>query len=199
MLVSSRLLVAVVLVAAAAGCRGGVSEDPPFHLIPDMDSQQHRRPQSESPVFADHRAMRQPVEHTVARDNPLTNIHHLKNDDAFFRGVDAQGKPLSRIPFNVTQDTLDRGQDRFNIYCTPCHDKAGGGNGIVAQRSGGAFAGIPSFSATDRLKTAPDGEIFQTITNGKGRMPGYAAQIPEEDRWAIIAWFRALQTMDGGK
>ena len=82
------LLASLVLAALSAGCRGGVSEDPPLHLVPDMDSQQHRRPQSDSPVFADHLSMRQPVEHTVARDNALLDVHNLKSDDALFRGVE---------------------------------------------------------------------------------------------------------------
>lgn len=181
----SLALVAASTAAFAAGCRGQTSEEPPIHIIGDMDWQAHRRAQSDSPLFADKRASRPIDKRTVSKG-------HLKDDDAMYRGVDAKGAPVARIPFEVNEATLARGQERFNIYCAPCHDQTGAGNGLVAQRSGGAFAGITQLSV-DRLKTAPDGEIFQTITMGKGRMPGYASQIPEEDRWAIVSWVRVLQ------
>lgn len=184
------LLLGATLGALALGCRGGTSEDPPVNLVPDMDSQAARRPQSESPLFADKRAMRPLDKRTVSRG-------HLKEDDALYRGVDAKGAPVKRVPFEVTADVVARGQERFNIYCAPCHDQTGAGNGLVAQRSQGAFAGITKLY-DNRLKDAPDGEIFQTITYGKGRMPGYAAQIPEEDRWAIVTWVRVLQQSQDG-
>ena len=176
---------------ANTGCRGGVSEDPPINLVPDMDSQQHRRPQSISSVFADHRAARPIDSNAVARGK-------LRTDHVKYEGVDAGGKLVDRAPVEVTQALLDRGRERYNIYCTPCHDASGGGNGIVMQRSGGAFAGIPDFKL-DRLVRAPDGEIFETISKCKGRMPSYARQIPAEDRWAIVTWLRVLQTMEGSK
>jgi mono/diheme cytochrome c family protein len=186
----SAALVGAVALAALAGCRGQTSEDPPIHLIGDMDWQAHRRPQSESPIFADKRASRPVDKRSVSRG-------HLKADDGVYRGVDAKGAPVKRVPFEVTEDTLARGKERFNIYCAPCHDATGSGNGTVSQRSGGAFAAITHLYA-DRLKEAPDGEIFQTITYGKGRMPGYASQIPEEDRWAIVTWVRVLQQSQSG-
>lgn len=177
--------------ASTTGCRGGVSEDPPIHLVPDMDSQQHRRPQSISSVFADHRAARPIDANAVARGK-------LRVDHAKYEGTDAAGRLVERAPLEVTPAVLERGRERFNIYCTPCHDASGGGNGIVVQRSGGAFAGVPDFKL-DRLVRAPDGEIFQTISKGKGRMPGYGKQIPAEDRWAIVTWLRVLQTTEGSK
>ncbi|MFO0556179.1 MAG: cytochrome c [Polyangiaceae bacterium] len=186
------LALAVAGAFGLSGCRGGVSQDPPFHLVPDMQQQQHRRPQSSSKIFADGRAMRTPEKHTIARG-------HLKVDHAFYEGLDPAGKPLERIPFEVTDATVDRGEDRFNIYCAPCHDKTGAGNGLVAQRSGGAFAGLPNLATDGRLKKMPDGEIFQTISHGKARMPAYGAQIPEQDRWAIVSWVRVLQNMEESK
>ena len=177
--------------AAGVGCRGGVSEDPPIHLIQDMDNQAHRRPQTVSSVFSDHRAARPIDQDAIARGK-------LHIDTVLYQGVDASGALVERVPFEVTQEKLDRGRERFNIYCAPCHDQSGSGNGIVMQRSGGAFAGIPDFKL-DRLTKAPDGEIFQTISNGKGRMPGYARQVPVEDRWAIVSWLRVLQTMEVAK
>jgi mono/diheme cytochrome c family protein len=202
---------AVVILAAAAGCRGGQSEDPPLHLQTDMDWQAHRRAQSISPLFKDKRAMRPIDPHTVAHSrehaessrfiaggDPGFRERYLKDDDAFFRGVDTAGKPLARVPFEVSAATVDRGEDRYNIYCTPCHDKAGSGQGMVIQRAAGGFP-RPVALYIDRLKDAPDGEIFQTITNGKGNMPAYAAQIPEEDRWAIVTWVRVLQQSQNAK
>ncbi len=190
------VLAAAVGISAVMGCRGGVSEDPPINLVPDMDTQAKRLPQSESKVFADKRAMRKPVDHTVGRGR-------LKRDDAFEKGMGPGDKPVARIPVEVTQALLDRGEERFNIYCTPCHDKTGGGLGTVPRRLKGkpdeaAFSGIPPFKDA-RLVAMPDGEVFQTITHGKGRMPGYATQIPVEDRWAIIAHVRVLQNLEGSK
>lgn len=193
-------LVAVVCLGSAfiAGCRGGVSEDPPINLAPDMDAQQHRRPQSESPVFADHRAARTPDPHTIARN-------HLKTNSAFYRGQDANGKPIARAPIPVTQETLDRGEERYNIYCTPCHDKTGSGFGMVPRRLDGtsdaaAFGNMPNITTLKRLREAPDGEIFDVITHGKApRMPSYASQIPEADRWAIVTWVRVLQAMNSAE
>jgi len=208
----SAALPLTVAAAAIAGCRGGKSEDPPFHLIPDMQWQAHRLPQSESPkkadgspLFEDNRSNRPPAPHTVARGRSRlhTDDSFLKADDAHYRGVDTMGKPLTRVPFEVTKTVIDRGQERFNIYCAPCHDKAGTGHGLIGQHAPEAFGNMPDFGEVckgntectgERLRKAPDGELFQTITNGKGRMPSYAAQIPEDDRWAIVTWLRVIQT-----
>lgn len=189
-------VLAVLCLAAGlfAGCRGGVSEDPPLHLVPDMDNQANKRAQSLSPVFADGRAARRPVEHTVARG-------HLRTDTARFEGKDESGQLIPRIPFEVTEATLARGEERFNIFCAPCHDQTGSGLGMIPRRLEGtadqaAFSNIPSFTLP-RLADAYDGELFQTISHGKGRMPGYATQVPADDRWAIIAWVRVLQDVAG--
>lgn len=180
--------------AIVAGCRGGVSEEPPINLAPDMDQQASLKAQESSSVFSDHRAARSPVDGTVARG-------HLKADNALYRGVDADGKLVKYIPIEVTEHTLARGEERFNIYCSPCHDKTGSGNGAVPLRLQGttdqsAFSDMPNFTL-GRIADAYDGEIFQTITHGKGRMKSYATQVPEEDRWAIIAWIRVLQEIGG--
>jgi mono/diheme cytochrome c family protein len=189
------LLPLAVAAAALVGCRGQKSEESPFHLIDDMQNQAHRGPQSESPIFDDHRANRPYDIHAVARGRSRTRQDptFLRENDAYFKGVDTGGTVLKRIPYEVTTDFVDRGRDRFNIYCAPCHDKTASGHGLVSQHSGGAFDNIPDLAQTDRLRDAPDGEIFQTITNGKARMPSYAAQIPAEDRWKIVSWVRVLQ------
>jgi mono/diheme cytochrome c family protein len=194
-------LLATTLVAGglgSAGCRGGVSEEQPVHLAPDMDWQPHRRAQSQSPIFSDNRAMRPVDKHTVAHGfTDEERSKRLKEEDSFYRGVGRGGAPVARMPIQVDAALVARGKDRFGIFCTPCHDQTGSGKGIVEQRSGGAFAGIPPFTL-DRLQAAPDGELFQTISNGKVRMPSYAAQISEFDRWAIVAWVRVLQTSQAG-
>ena len=185
---SVALAVCVVAAASFAGCRGEKSGDPPFHLIGDMQWQAHRLPQSKSPVFADGRSNRIPDPHTIAQG-------HLKEDDALYRGVDTLGKPVKRIPFEVTQKTIDRGHDRFNIYCTPCHDKTGSGNGMVVQRG---FVKPPELFA-DHADGLVDGEIFNIISHGQNNMPAYGAQVPEEDRWAIVTWVRVLQQSQHAK
>ena len=181
---------AIVVAAAAlvAGCRGEKSADPPFHLIGDMQWQAHRLPQSQSEFFPDHRSNRVPDPHTIA-------VGHLKEDDAYYRGVDALGKPIARVPFEVTSKTIDRGHDRFNIYCTPCHDKTGSGNGMAVQRG---FVKPPALFA-EHAQTLTDGEVFNIISHGQNNMPSYAAQVPEEDRWAIVTWVRVLQQSQAAK
>ena len=196
------LSLTVAVTGVLAGCRGGKSEDPPFHLFDDMQNQAHRLPQSESPqidethwLFDDKRANRPYDVHAVARGRSRLrqDVTFLKENDAFYKGVDTAGTLLKRIPYDVTPAFVERGRERFNIYCSPCHDKTASGHGLVAQHSGGAFDNIPDLTQTDRLRDAPDGELFQTITNGKNRMPAYAAQVPAEDRWKIISWVRVLQ------
>ncbi len=92
----------------------------------------------------------------------------------------------------VTWDLMARGQQRFGIYCTPCHDRSGSGNGVVVQRAGGTMVRPPSYH-DDRIRDMPVGQIFDTITHGVRTMPSYSYQVPAEDRWAIIAYIRALQ------
>lgn len=198
------LALAMVSAAAVAGCRGGVSEDPPFHLIGDMDWQAKRLPQQAAPVrdgkpiFADGRAARPLVEHTVARGR-------LHGDTAFDQGKTADGQHVIRMPVEQVlkaqgkeslADVLPRGQERFNIYCAPCHDQSGNGQGIVIQRSGGGFP-PPTLLSASTVKEMPDGQIFDTISHGVRNMPGYAAQIPTADRWAIVAWVRVLSKSQG--
>jgi mono/diheme cytochrome c family protein len=169
------------LVVAGAGCRGAVSEDPPIHVIGDMDWQQKYLPEQSSKLFPDGRAMRPLVEGTVAQGQ-------LREDDAFYRGKTADGSFIAVAPIPVDEATLRRGQDRFNIYCAPCHDQAGGGHGLVIKRG----YPLPPNLADDRIRNKPDGDIFNTITNGNNNMPSYKKQIPVEDRWKIVTWVRVL-------
>lgn len=165
---------------ALTGCRGGKSSEQPFHLFGDMDWQPKYKAQETGELFADKRVNRPIVEGTVAQETP-------PEDHKLMRGPD--GAYLQRMPVEVTQELLTRGEDRFNVYCTPCHDKTGGGRGIVVQRG---FPPPVSLTAAS-VQALPDGQIFDVITNGVRNMPSYRYQVPIEDRWAIVSWVRVLQ------
>ena len=159
------------LLLGLAGCRQ------------DMHDQPRVKPLAASDFFADLRSARPPVEGTVARGQ-------LHEDSYLYTGKvgnDFGEKMPSEIPVNL--DTLNRGRERFNIYCSPCHSRTGDGNGMVVQRG---YRHPPTYHQ-DRLRKAPLGYFFDTMTNGFGAMPPYAAQIPVEDRWKIAAYIRALQ------
>lgn len=177
MRLSSFLLGAVLL----AGCRGQESSDPPVHLNPNLDSQPRYDPQSEAKFFEDRRTMRQPVEGTVAKGN------HSEND-AYATGKEGE-QFVAKMPLPITEPMLKRGQERYNIYCTPCHSSIGDGQGMVAQRG---FQNVASLH-TDHARGLADGELYDVIVHGVRNMPSYAAQIPTDDRWAIVAYVRALQ------
>jgi mono/diheme cytochrome c family protein len=147
-----------------------------------MDSQAKYEAQEESNFFTDRSSMRMPVPGTVARGE-------LREDDAYFRGKIGEEKLLSAIPIDVTMDALSRGKERYNIYCAPCHGLTGAGQGIVVKKG---FLPPPSIHI-DRLREAQDGHFFDVISNGIRNMPKYDHQIPVKDRWAIVAYLRALQ------
>ena len=172
---------AALLAALLFGCRGQPSELPPIHLIPDMRVQPKYRPEAASAFFADGRAMRAPVEGGVLAGG-------AGRDEGFLTGHTALGY-LAKAPIEVTAATLKRGEERFNVYCSVCHDRSGGGRGMVVQRG---FP-PPVDLTSDRVRGFADGEIFEVATKGVRNMPGYAAQVPAEDRWTIVAWVRVLQ------
>ena len=147
-----------------------------------MDFQTNQKPQEENPFFADGRAMRPQVPGTVARGTLKENaeLHMGKSGETF----------VTSIPVRVTKEFVMRGQGRYNIYCAPCHARTGAGDGIIVQRG---MLRPPSFH-DDRLVQMPEGQIYDSILNGvRGNMPSYAYAIPVEDRWAIVAYVRALQ------
>ena len=169
--------------------RVSYSEQPRIHVVPDMDNQAKLKPQAGSALFADGRAMRPPVPGAVAWDAP-------EPDDPFLTGRNGDGQWLTVSPVSVTMALMSRGQERYGIYCSPCHGLAGYGDGMVAQRATQLQEGTwvpPSSFHTDTVRGKPDGEIYHIITHGVRKMPGYAAQIPPADRWAIVAYVRALQ------
>jgi hypothetical protein len=165
------------------GCvRGVPSDKPPIHIIRDMMNQPRYNPQSESRFFADSSTMREP--------NPGTIEHGgIRSDSIYFFGKDSTGIFVQNSPVEITYQLLSRGQERFNIYCSPCHSRLGDGKGIVVQRG---FAPPPSFHS-DPFRQIPDGLIFYVISDGLGAMPAYGAQVRVADRWAIVSYIRALQ------
>jgi len=162
--------------------RGTPSETPAIHLNPNMDDQEKFKAQGHNEFFADGRNMRMPVDGTVARGE-------LFDDDALYHGKDEQGNYIKTIPLEVTHAFIERGQQRYNIYCAPCHSMSGDGKGIVPQRG---FLPPPSFHQ-DKVRAFDDGYIYDVISNGVRNMPDYKKQIPVKDRWAIVAYVRALQ------
>ena len=174
------LFIVAAAAAIAAGCRGETSAEPPVHLIGDMDWQPKYQANQASPLFEDGRAMRPLVEGTVAQGQ-------LREDDAMFRGKSGE-EYVATVPVPVDEARILRGQERYNIHCTPCHDKTGSGHGMVVKRG----YPIPIDLASDRVRGLPDGQIFDVITSGVRNMPSYRKQISVEDRWAIVTWVRVL-------
>jgi mono/diheme cytochrome c family protein len=215
-------------VVSLAGCRGDREDKPPHQFLPDMDDSPKFKPQAESPFYADGRSMRQPVEGTVAYGDQDFDIDHIdaswahpykttradliKDDDAFYQGmtgVSADGKPqyVKKIPIEVNEALLARGQERYNIYCVVCHGYQGNGQGTVGQKwtaSSVANFHDPKYvdpKEPDQKNT--DGFLFYTARHGvpnpadpsglSPKMPGYAHALTERDTWAIVAYVRALQ------
>jgi hypothetical protein len=147
----------------------------------DMHVQPKYLPYEPTTFFGDGRSERQPVPGTVARG-------HLRLDELLYTGKE-NGVLADKFPFPITRADLERGRERYNIYCTPCHDYTGTGNGMIVQRG---FPPPPSFHI-DRLRAAPAGYLFDVMTNGFGAMYNYAARVEPEDRWRIAAYIRVLQ------
>ena len=164
-----KLAAALVLAVALAACRQDM------HDAPRLD------PLEASTFFPDGQAARPMVANTVARGQ-------LREDEHLYQGR-INGELADSFPMPVTADVMARGQERYNVFCTPCHGPTGHGNGMVVQRG---FKAPPSYHE-DRLRAAPVGYYFDVMTNGFGAMQDYAAQIPVADRWAIAAYMRALQ------
>jgi mono/diheme cytochrome c family protein len=171
------------LLVALGGCRGCTSSRPPIHLNPNMDRQPKLIAQASSDFFYDGMAMRTPVEGTVAREEPV-RIGPAQS------GHGPDGAPVARSPVAVTAELVARGEGRFAIYCAPCHGAHGDGHGLLSQRAGVATTDLHE----ERIRQMPDGQIFETVTNGFGLMQGYGYLVPAHDRWAIIAYLRQLQS-----
>jgi hypothetical protein len=152
-----------------AGCRQQMADQPRYD------------PLEPSEFFEDGQSARQLPPGTVARGQ-------LRADTHLYMGI-SQGAPAKTFPFAISLAVLERGQERYNIYCAPCHSRTGDGDGMIVRRG---FTRPPSFH-TERLRAVPPGFIFSVITNGFGAMPNYRYQVSPEDRWAIIAYIQALQ------
>ncbi len=169
----ARVARAIAIAAVLAGVLGGCRQD--------MHDQAKYEAFERNEFFDDQRASRPPLPGTVARG-------HLAEDAAFYLG-EADGALVATAPVSLDQALLARGRERYDIYCSPCHDRVGTGNGMIVERG---YKQPPSLHE-QRLRDAPDGYMFQAITNGFGVMPSYAPQIAVRDRWAIVAYIRALQ------
>ncbi len=167
--IQGRILASAVSLLAVAGCRQ------------DMHNQPKYKPFRESSLFADGRTERPLVADTVARGE-------LKDDVLLYTGK-LGGSFSDQFPYPVTKEMVLRGQQRFDIYCSPCHDRVGNGGGMIVQRG---YKQPPTLHS-DRLRSQPAGYFFEVISKGFGVMPSYAAQVPVDDRWAIISYIRALQ------
>jgi mono/diheme cytochrome c family protein len=191
-----------VAILAIAGLRydhgGGPARKPPLEFFPDMDRQPKLRPQTHNSFFNDGLSSRLPVEGAVPRTEPrLVNgelVSNYENSPLRETALNTGKIPgttnwIELSPLPITESLLKRGQDRYTIYCAVCHSPAGDGKGITGKYG---MVGMANFH-DKRLVLMADGEIFNTITHGKNLMGSYAAQIEIEDRWAIIAYLRALQ------
>lgn len=165
---------AVALVLLLAACGRNMSDSPDL------------RPYQATPFFADGSGMQVPPENTVSREFGAL-------DPAFLSGLDASGNLLTELPVELNEALLQRGMERYNIYCSMCHGYDGAGSGVVVQR------GFPQPNAltAEHLRSAPVGYFYQAMTNGFGRMYSYASRVPAGDRWAIAAYIRALQLSQG--
>jgi len=186
----------VVVAAVVTACRGQASKDEPIVGIRNMYDQPKYDVQEESAFFADKRAMRPLPEGVVATEqfaDPRLAQGRLADQTGYVREIpnEVVGSPR----FGTMAKLVARGQERYGIYCAPCHDGTGSGNGLVKKRAvaSGAAAFVPPTFHQDRIRHMPDGQLFATITNGKNNMPPYAMQISVLDRWAIVAYVRALQ------
>jgi mono/diheme cytochrome c family protein len=166
---TSRWFALGVAALVCAGCRQDMQDQPKFV------------PQRSTTFFADGRSVRPQVEHTVARGQ-------LGEESFFYTGL-IDGKEADAMPFPVSMEVMERGQERFNIYCTPCHSRVGNGAGMIVQRG---YKPAGNFHSA-RILAEPLGHYFYVMTHGYGAMPDYSAQLPPADRWAVAAYIRALQ------
>jgi len=186
--------VCVVVVMGIAGKRGSLSRKPPLYIFPDMDRQLKLRPMTPNGFFANGLGSQLPPPGTVAQTQPIQvgdKLVYPYADAPVNTGrVPGTTNFVDLNPMPVTDALLTRGRERFTIFCSPCHGQLGDGNGITKKIK--AMAIVANLH-DKRIVELPDGEIFNTISHGKNNMQPYGPQIPVEDRWAIIAYLRALQ------
>jgi len=182
------LILSWIPLAWIAGERKRVADQPRISIITHMDQQMSFRAQEACDFFADGRAMRPRVTGTISRDED-------PGLDSLFTGK-IDGRPMTRFPVRVDMTLLERGRDRYGIFCAPCHGLAGYGDGMIAQRALALKQGRwtpPANLHSELVRGRPVGQLFNTISEGVRNMPAYGSQIPARDRWAIVAYIKALQ------
>jgi len=181
-------------VVGIAGFRGGMSRKPPIEIFADMDNQAKFQPQRPASIVAGGVSSQLPVPGTVARSQPMQTVDgpvYLFQEAPVNTGrIAGTTNFVETNPLPVTRQLLARGHERFDIYCSPCHGRLGDSNGITKK-----IGDMPAVANLhdERIVTMSDGEIFNTITQGKNTMGAYGPLIPTQDRWAIVAYVRALQ------
>ena len=182
---SSKTVLLLIVLLIILGCgREKTSDKTPIHPNPNMDQQPKYKAQASSNFFEDGATMRPLIEGTVARGE-------LREDTEYYLGRDSKGDFIAVAPVEYSMERLKRGQERFNIFCSPCHSKVGDGKGIMAKEDY-QYVVPPNFHS-DSVKQFTDGYIYDVISNGVRNMPSYKHQIPVDDRWSIILYLRTLQ------
>jgi len=188
------LLTAVAVGVGIAGRQGHLSRQPPIEVFPDMDRQLKLRPQQPNDFFTNGLSSQLPPPGTIARSQPVQTVNGAVYpfEDAPVNTGRVTGTTnfVETNPLSVTGQLLQRGRERFNIYCTPCHGALGDGNGITKKL--GVMPAVANLQ-DKRIVEMADGEIFNTITFGKGLMGAHGPLVPVADRWAVVAYLRALQ------
>jgi len=180
-----RAVLAGVTALMLAGC-GTTTRKPQLEIFPDMDRQPKYKTLAESPFFQDGQASRPPVAGTVA-------VGQLRDDEGYRTGISGN-MYVGRNPRPLDAALLARGRERFDVFCAPCHDRSGDGKGIVSTRTSWLAVNLHD----ERVAKMTDGEIYNVATYGRRTMHGYRFQISAEDRWAIVAYIRALQRSTQG-
>jgi mono/diheme cytochrome c family protein len=197
-----RHIISTILIGAAlgaaivgiAGFRGGMSRKPPIEIFPDMNRQLKLRPQEANRFFANGVSSQLPPPGTIARSEPMQTIagqvYPFEDAPVNTGRVTGTTNFVETNPLPVNGDLLQRGHERFDIYCAPCHGRLGDGNGMTKKL--GLMPAVANLH-DQRIVVMTDGEIFNTITHGKSTMAAYGPLMPAQDRWAVIAYLRALQ------
>lgn len=181
---TSRIAILLFTSLLLMSCRGQLSEKPPISPQQNMQFQNRFNAQEKNEFFANNMSMRPPVDGTIARGK-------LRQNPEVYEGRTENGEYVTEIPFEVTRSFLYRGQERYDIFCTPCHGTLGDGQGIIMT---GQYGYVPAPSYHRQASyDMPDGQFYSAITEGIRSMPAYNTQIEVEDRWAIVAYIRALQ------
>ena len=187
-------VVACVAVVGIAGFRGSYSRSTPIQIFPDMKKQLKLRPMTPNAFFANGLSSQQPVAGTIAQAKPITigdqTVYPYEDVPAFTGKISGTTNFVENNPFQITEQLMQRGRERFTIYCSPCHGQTGEGTGITKKI--GAMLTVANLH-DKRIVEMTDGELFNTITYGKNLMGAYGPNVPVPDRWAIISYVRALQ------